>query len=1083
MPAGPAAPARRPQGLRYLHFLAAPGFAVVLFYASASLAEPAQKLDYNRSIRPILSENCFKCHGADEKQRKGKLRLDLRDAAIAKKAIIPGKPEESELVKRLFASDQEDLMPPPKENHQLTDSDKNTLKRWIAEGAEYKNHWAFIPPTKPAVPQISNSKSEIAKPIDAFVLARLAELHLQPAAAAPKEQWLRRVSFALTGLPPAPADLDAFLADNTPQAQERVVDRLLKSPAYGEHLGMDWLDTARYADSYGRHEDGDMLVWPWRDWVIKAFNENLPYDQFIIDQCAGDLLPNPSRDQLVATAFNRLALQSNESGNDPEEFRLDQVSDRVRANGLAFMGLTVECAKCHDHKYDPISQHDYWSMAAFFDNIDENGVYSQFCPLAIPSPSMLFPTPEQQQQIDAIQKKIADQEAAMQRIRDNAAKEYKAWIAENGIPCDLRDGIWNRIKSWFNQGEYNDWRPHAKAHLDFETSSIKSREMVNRADKDRPAKLRAKLDLVPGPRGNTAMLMNGDDEIAIARMGDFREFDDFSFAVWLEPREHRDRAVIVCSSRGGNDDGRGYELIMENEVPSFALMHFNPGNEIRVRAKRPLPLNKWTHIAATYDGSSHASGLKIYINGELEPVEVVHDHLIKDIARRPEWGDIDLDQIRFTLGGREHDSPLKNCGVDDYWVFGRDICQGEVKALMGKVGTPEDWYEWWLRVYNEPWRKADADLLKLRTQRSDILNPVLEMMVMQDMPQHRPCFVHVRGSAKQKGDAVQPDTPAAVLPFPKDLSRDRLGFSKWLTNPSHPLTSRVVVNRIWQLFFGRGLVGTPQDFGTRGEMPSHPDLLDWLASDFMEHHWDVKRLCRMIALSETFGQSSTPADPKTASTDPENKWLARGPVVRLGAEEIRDQALACEGLLSIKIGGPSVRPYMPPGLYHDSGLQQRYDQDKGEGLYRRSVYSFWRRTLPPPELAAFDAPSREVCQLKREKTNSPIQALVLLNSEQFVEAQRVIAEKLIHEIPSDESARCAAAFRLFTSRTPTANEVAIMLKILGREREHFQKNPKEATDLRANGDHPPDGNLDPVETAATAMLVRTLMSHAESINR
>ncbi len=1056
--------------------------AAVLIHVSATGAEPAQKLDFNKQIRPILSENCFKCHGADEKQRKGKLRLDVRDQAVAKKAIVPGKPDQSKLVERLYTKDPEDLMPPPKENHQLSEADKDTLKRWIAEGAEYKKHWAFIPPVKGSVPQVTNPQPG-GNEIDAFVLQKLEELHLQPAAAAPKEQWLRRVTFALTGLPPSLQELDAFHADTTPEAREHVVDRLLRSPSYGEHIGKDWLDSARYADSYGRHEDGDMLVWPWRDWVIKAFNENLPYDQFITWQTAGDMLPNPTRDQLVATAFNRLALESNESGNDPEEFRLDQVSDRVRANGLAFMGLTVECAKCHDHKYDPITQKDYWQMAAFFDNIDENGVYSQFCPAATPSPSMLLPTPEQQTQMDAVDKKIADQEQAMQTLRQSSQAEFQKWIAEHGVPCTPVAGVWNTVKSWFDLQDYYEWRPKAVVHLDFEAKSIvPERQMVNRVDKDKPAKLRTRLELVPGPRGNTAMLMKGDDEVAIPKIGEWREYNDFSFAVWLQPREHRDRAVVVCSSRGGNDDGRGYELIMENEVLSLALMHFVPGNEIRVKAKRPLPMNQWTHVAATYDGSSHAAGLKIYINGELEPTEVVHDHLIKDITRLKEWGDIDQDQVRFTLGGREHDSPLKNCGVDDFWVFNRAISQGEVKALMGKEATADEWCDWWLRYHSDAWKKGQEELTQLRMQRTDVLKPVLEMMVMQELPKHRENFLHIRGSAKQRGDLLQPDAPAAVLPYPKDLPRNRLGFAKWLTNPQHPLTSRVAVNRIWQVFFGRGLVGTPQDFGTRGEMPSNLELLDWLACDFMEHGWNVKRLCRMIALSNTFGQSVTPVDPKTYATDLENKWLARGPLVRLTAEEVRDQALACEGLLSAKIGGPSARPYMTPGLYHDSGLQQRYDQDKGEGLYRRSMYSFWRRTLPPPELMAFDAPTREVCTLKREKTNSPLQALVLLNSEQFVEAQRVIAENVLRKFP-DETARCAAAFRIMTSRLPTDAETAIMVKLLRRQREYYQKNYQESVNLRTNGDNPPDGALNPVEVAATAMLVRTLMSHAESINR
>ena len=1048
-------------------------------------ADLPSKIDYNQHIRPLLSDACFKCHGSDEKQRKGKLRLDVREDALIKKAIVPGKPDESEMVKRIITTDDEDLMPPAKEHHPLKPGDKELLHRWIAEGAEYKNHWAFIPVMKPPLPADSNSVD--TNPIDAFVLSKLAEQKLQPAAPASKEQWLRRVTFALTGLPPTTRELDDFLADGSDQARAHVVDRLIATDAHAEHLAKDWLDAARYADSYGRHEDGDMTVWPWRDWVIKAFKENMPYDQFVTWQTAGDLLPNPTREQLVATAFNRLALQSNESGSDPEEFRLDQVSDRVRANGMAFMGLTLECAKCHDHKYDPISQREYWQMAAMFDNIDENGVYSQFCPLATPSPSVLLPTSEQQAQLDDLWSKIDQKENDLKQIADDSKGIFKKWIAQNGIPGMPVSSLWNSLKMLFGSSPtLVPWDAHAKVYTDFEHpahgDAKLTKTLKNIADPSKPIMMRAKLEAIPGPRGHGA-LMKGDDEISIPRLGDFHEYDDLSFALWLQPREHRERAAVVCLSRGANDDGRGCEVILQNEVPSFALMHFFPGTEIRIKARKPLPLNEWSHLAVTYDGSSKASGMKMYLNGVLLDTEVIHDHLSRDIVRRPEWGDKYIDQVKFTMGGREHDSPLKECGVDEYWVFGRAISPGEVKQLAGVPTSADDWLEWWLMKNHKPWKAGYAELTKLREERTKITNDLLEIMIMKELPVHRQCFIRTRGDYRQRGEEVQPGAVNAVLPFDAKYPKNRLGFAQWLTSREHPLTSRVAVNRVWQLMFGRGLTSSPQDFGVRGEIPSHPELMDWLAADFMENGWNVRRLVRSIALSSTFAQSAIPSDPRSLETDPDNRWLARGPVVRLSAEELRDQALACSGLLVPKVGGPSVRPYMPFGLYHDSGLQQSYNEDVGEGLYRRSMYSFWRRTLPPPELGAFDAPSREFCVVKREKTTTPLQSLALLNAPQFVEAQRVCAEQLVKQYPADDQARCGQAFRLLTSRKPVEQESAILCSLLKQHREHFQGHAEEAKAVLQNGAHPADPALPPHEIAATAMVLRTLMSHVEAMNR
>ena len=1042
------------------------------------------KIEYNKHILPILADRCFRCHGADEKARKAKLRLDEATAAASARAILPGDGEHSELVKRIFTGDDTEVMPPPDSHLSLTAEEKALLKRWVQEGAEYQKHWAFIPPQRPAVPDVSAHSAQPENPIDAFILESLQEHGLNPAAPASKEQWLRRVHFALTGLPPSIQELEAFVADASPQAREKVVDRLLDATAYGEHFAKDWLDASRYADSYGRHEDGDMVAWPWREWVIRAFNSNLPYSDFILWQTAGDLLPSATRDQRIATAFNRLSPQSNESGSDPLEFRLDQVSDRVRVNGLAFMGLSLECAKCHDHKYDPITQREYWQMAAMFDNIEENGVYSQYCPKAVPSPSILLTTAAEQMRLGALQWQIAAMEKELLEMKTRLRPEYDKWIAANGVPGELADGAWNTFKSWFGGGDYNPWKPQAKGRFTFEDTKAKnSKELTNRANKKKPGRFRAKPAYIDGAKGGQAVLLQGDDEITFPGLGEYHKYEPFSFALWLQPREHRERAVVISWSRGGLDDGRGYEVLMENEFPSFALMHFHPGNEIRIRAKSALPLNQWTHLAVSYDGSSRADGLKMWFNGQPAAVEVVQDHLNKDIVRREAWGDIDRDAIFFSLGGRFHDNPLKNCGVDEFHVFSRFLSEGEVKRLAGLSSTAEDWYDWWLQTKNQEWKDMAHATMLLRKKATSTSDDVLEMMVMEERPDRRPGFVRVRGDFRQPSDEVKPGTPAAILPFPDKLPRNRLGLAQWLTSSGHPLTARVAVNRFWQILFGRGIVGTAEDFGMRGDFPSHPALLDWLASDFREHDWDVKRLVRLMALSETFAQSTVPADPATLESDRENRLLARGPAVRLTAEELRDQALAACGLLNPKVGGPSARPYVPVHFYQESGLQQNYVIGTGEDLYRRSMYTFWRRTLPPPDLAAFDAPSREFCVVRREHTTSPAQALMLLNHTQYVEAQRVLAERLIRQ-HGDAATRCRQTFELFTSRLPTEKEQQALQHLLGAQREYFAHHPAEAGQLlSANGSTPPDASLPPAEVAGTTMLVRAVMSHDESLHR
>jgi hypothetical protein len=1065
----------------------------LLALASAPLAGAAipDKPDYNKHVRPILAGTCFKCHGSDEKLRKGKLRLDLRDAAVEKKAIVPGNADASELVKRILTTDEDDVMPPRKEHRDLTADQKEILRRWIAAGAEYQQHWSFIPPVKAAVPQIPGD-DQVRNEIDSFVRQRLAEEQLSPAPETTKERWLRRVTLDLTGLPPTLRELDEFLADTSGHAFDAAVDRLLASESFGERMATDWLDAARYADTYGRHEDAESAVWRYRDWVVQAFNENLPYDKFLTWQTAGDLLPNPTRDQYIATVFNRLVQQSNEAGSNEEEFRQDHVNDRVKTNATAILGLTMECARCHDHKYDPITQRDYYSFSAFLNNIDELGLFPRQT-AAIPAPSLLLYGPAEDAKHRALVEQISAAEKELETIRAGAKERFHAWCREHGMPAPASPA----------------------AHYDFE--SVKAKKAIakkNFVDSIHPDAPPATSRQTPKavPRGSSVGIhFENDNSVELPEsIGAFRRSDAFSFAFWFQPNQLQDRAVLVHRTRGGLDAAsRGYEIILEHGRLEFTLAHFAPGNCVRIRTTQPLPLKTWTHVTAMYDGSSRAAGMKICLNGKCADCEVVRDNLYRDILYRKEWGDFDdakiqdngTPVIKLTLGWRYNDMGLKDGAFDDFMVFDRALTPAEAALLAGGAAPRIDqgWWDWlvgnkplpanadewldaWLRDTDDTWRTTNAKLHDLRTQDDNLVNDVDEVMVMREMPVQRPTFVLNRGQFDQHGAEVTPDTPKALPPFPEGAPRNRLGLAQWMVDGKNPLTARVAVNRIWQIFFGRGLVATSEDFGIQGQPPSHPELLDWLACDFMEHGWDVKRVCRMIALSATYRQDSVPVDSSLLERDPQNILLARGPRHRLSAEQIRDTALSVSGLLVPAMGGVPVMPYLPDHLYEDSGIQAHYIQDHGGKLWRRSLYTFRKRTMPPPDMLAFDSPSREFCRVRRECTNTPLQALTLMNDPQFVEACRVLAEKLLREHPKDAEACIAESFRLWTSRAPTPQETAVLHHLLDDERSWFSSHPSEAESLRSkNGEAPTDTRLDAVDVAAVTELERALLGDDETL--
>jgi len=1002
-----------------------------------------EKVDFNQQVMPILSDKCFHCHGPDKEHREADLRLDVREVAIEAGAIVPGDVEKSEFLVRLFHDDPDEMMPPPDAKlGALTAAEKDILKRWIAQGAEYKQHWSFteVPKTVP-LPKLEGGESWGRNPIDVFVMARLQKEKLNPAPEAPHERWLRRVTFDLSGLPPSLEEIDAFLADSSGEkAYEKVVDRLLAGKAYGERMASDWLDSARYADTFGYQADRLMHVWPWRDWVIRAYNDNLPYDQFVLWQTAGDLLPNPTLDQRLATTFNRLNRQTNEGGSINEEYRIEYVSDRVETNGTAFLGVTLGCSKCHDHKFDPFTQQGYFEMSAFFNNIDESGLYSHFTETA-PTPTLLLYEGDQEAKHKALLKHIAESGKQLEVIKEAAKKRFADWRAGGG-------------QGQAKLPKVTD--PKAVAELSFDDGkTITDGKWVD------------------GKQGKAAQF-SGDDPFGVGdeKTADFHRTDEFSFSLWLKLIFHRSQAAEDAAFRG-------YELMLYDGKPTFSLIHFWPGNAVRVQAKEQLPLNSWTHLTLTYDGSSRAEGLRIFRNGQPVELEVLQDKLTRDIDYRKEWGDSSVGEVKLQLAGRFRDIGFAGGAIDEFRVFDQQLSPLEVAQVAGTGGSTTETAQFghYLLRYDEPFAKAKSGLHKLYAEENALISEVRQIMTMRDMPGQRAAYRLNRGQYTERREEAYPATPKNLFSMDKDWPNNRLGLAKWMIDGRNPLVSRVAVNRLWQVYFGRGIVATPEDFGTQGQPPSHPLLLDWLARDFMDSGWDVKAMMKKIALSSVYRQDSTPADPKSFADDPDNRLLARGPRHRLSAEQVRDNSLAVSGLLVDKLGGISVKPYELAAAF------KTQTPDKGAGLYRRSLYTFLKRTAPPPVMATFDATTREVCTVRRERTSTPLQALALMNGPQYVEAARVFAEHLIEKYPLDPQARIVQGFRQCTSRAPEEREVEILQMLYDEQKTHFAQHPKEAGKLLQVGDWKANQKLAAEDLAATAVLCEAMLNFDECVTK
>ncbi len=1032
--------------------------------------------DFQSQILPLLSDRCFTCHGPDAAANESGLRLDVRAEAIAEApsgdgaTIVPGQAAKSLLWQRISAADTDLVMPPPGGNRQpLSKSEIDLLKRWIDAGAEYQQHWSLEPiPAAVVVPNQPDerwSRSEI----DRFVLAEAGLQGFEPAAEAERWRWLRRVTLDLSGQVPTLSEIRAFLEDRHPDAYDRVVDRLLASPTFGQTMAVDWLDVARYADSYGYQSDQLCQVWPYRDWVIDALNDNLPYDQFVIQQMAGDLLPGATREQKLATAFNRLHRQTNEGGSIDEEWRIEYAADRVHTMGTAFLGLTLECARCHDHKFDPISTREYYQLMAYFNSIDESGTYNDA--IHIPTPTLMLPTPEQEQRWQTLLAAEPEFEKQSNRIQDESQKVFDVWLSQRRGPKPLTP----------------------KLHFDLDERVDQSyRDLIG---KTAMAQTRAANPAVAGVHGQ-ALKFSGDDPLVVPAFP-LSPSQPFTIAMWLRVPEQLDQAIVFHQSSGTDTGFSGAELTMRSGQLRLALVRFWPGNAAAIESNILLPRNEWVHVVASYDGSGSANGMSLAING-ISDSEVLRDRLTKSPSS----------QQNITFGERFRTPGCQGVELDELVIFDESITELERLWLqrptdrerLWQEATRDQLWEYYLAREVPALRLAWLERQKWIRQKFALQDTIQEVMVMEELVQERDTYILPRGeydAPKSPEVLVRRGVPEALRVDDSTVPKNRLELAHWLVNPNHPLTARVAVNRIWQRFWGTGLVETANDFGLQGVRPSHPALLDWLARDFIENGWDVKRLCRQIVLSATYRQTSQ-VDLAVRQTDPQNRWLMRGPSQRLAAESIRDLALQVSGLLDGRLGGPPVSPYQPDGLWTESNsMSPGYQPSQGNDRFRRSLYSVWKRTAPLPNMLALDAANRETCTARRSLTNTPVQALVLLNDPQFIEAARIWAAKLLAESSADAPTstsgeqpatasveqRLTQMFVAITSRPPRADELQILQRLLQEQLEQYRRDDAEAKKLLAIGTEPASAvpGVEPAELAAWTTVALTLLNTDHAI--
>ncbi len=1030
-------------------------------------------VDFNLHIKPLLSDRCFACHGPDEKAREAELSLHTEEGAFAalddvagRFIIAPGKPDASEVYHRITSTDPEYMMPPPESNLSLNEYEISLITKWIRQGAEWKKHWAFIPPQRPEIPKVKDEAWRV-NPIDAFVWQKMRENGLRPAPEESPELWLRRVSFDLTGLPPTPDMIDSFIARHEEKDYEAIVDQLLASPAYGERMASIWLDLARYADSHGYQDDKPRSIWPWRDWVIRAFDHNQPYDQFVTEQLAGDLLPEPSYDQILATAFNRNHPITQEGGVIDEEYRTEYAADRVQTFSTAFLGLTMQCARCHDHKYDPISQKEFYELFSFFNSVEgERGQISYF-DLA-PTPSIPMEDEAHLAYVEEVKERIARMETS---LADLVAEERKTF--DIGVTRETMSKTIDLKQDLIAAYDLNDqgWQ-----FTDATTQNATGRANVNLPPSiDKPGK-------VQGYEG-AALQFNGDNFVTFGEIADFDHYHSFSVGLWVNHRGRPTKDATIFSRRNEEQYRQGYDCtLLQNRQLSFRLLHNVNKEQMEVRTRNTLP-SGWHHLAVTYDGSGRASGVRIYLDGREQPTLTIKDEL---------QGLSILNGNDFLIGHWNHRARIannqhgfKDGSIDQVRIYARQLSPLEISTLANRNDNeieraPDELlFKHYLLRTSEKYTALKGTLDSLRS----IDTSVPMVMVMQEKDTLEPAYVLDRGIYDAKMDSVGRNTPAAILAFDQQET-NRLGLAGWLFDERNPLTSRVMINRLWQQCFGHGFVRTAEDFGNQGDLPTHPELLDWLSVEFREQAWDIKHMLKTIVLSKTYRQKAklTEANRKA---DPGNQWLARGPSRPLTAEMLRDQALATSGLLYDKIGGKWVKPYQPGGIWKELANQigeNKYRVSPGRDKYRRSLYTYWKRTIPPPTMLTLDAPERSVCTVKRQATSTPLQALILLNDPTYLEASRHLAADL-QELYENDRERLKAAFLRIVSRYPDETELDKLVSFYEQTRADYRDDPKEAVSLLTVGDSPASRFSDQGAGAALSFTISLIYNLDEARQR
>lgn len=1023
---------------------------VLLTFNHTLIAE--DEISFSRDIRPILSDKCFACHGPEEASREAGIRFDklesvLGEADSGMHPVVPGKPDESELITRITAADESLRMPPRETNKPLTADEIELLKKWIASGAAWEDHWAFVSPTLPTLPDNANDKF-VSNEIDQFILDKLQKKNLKPSPRADKETLIRRVTFDLTGLPPTPEEVTAFVGDTSPEAYEKLVDRLLASPRFGEHVGRFWLDAARYGDTHGLHLDNYREMWPYRDWVISAFNQNMPFDQFIIEQVAGDLLPNPTDDQLIATGFNRAHVTTSEGGSIAAEVRMRNVVDRVVTFGTVFMGATFDCTRCHDHKFDPLTQEDFYSLYAYFNSIDGNPLDGNKKDHA---PVLKVPTQEQREQLAALDEKLVALRAKLNADWPELKTEQAEWEAK--VSSEMAEA----------KVEWSTLHP--------ETYTSSGGAEIQRQEDD-------------------SLLFTGPN----AAKDNYEVVGTLSEAGW---RGVRLEGLLDPANTNGGAGRSSNSNVVLTEFEVYTAPQPQADEE-----------PKWTRIkieAASADHEQSNGDFKVSnaIDGNPQTGWAIEGHVKKEPRTA-------LFRFQEALAGDDKQLikiVLKHESVYGQHQFGRirlaltkqnpirsDIPDDIANILQVASAERDEKQNEKLTSYFRDTLTENSDFIAIRDEvkkvekeRTDLDNTVATTLIWKEKAKPEQAFMLNRGEYDQPGAEVSRRTPAFLPPMQDGLPNDRLGLAKWLVDEEHPLTARVTVNRFWQQFFGIGLVKTAEDFGSQGESPSHPKLLDWLSVQFMHEGWDVKRMMKRIVMSNTYCQSSK-VTPELVRLDPANRLLARGPRYRLDAEMLRDQALYVSGLLIEQMGGPSVKPPQPDGLWFAVGYSGsntvRFKPDQGNNkIHRRTVYTFIKRTAPPPQMNVFDAPSRESCTVRRERTNTPLQALLLFNDPQYIETAIGLASRAIDEGGSSDQAIAERMLSLTLARTPETIEIQSLVQGVQEDLAAFQQSPENAKQLLEISKGEIGKDKDPARLAAWTMAANLLLNLDEVVTK